>query len=133
MVAVVTQAAEISLIENHIIRVRFLNNADVTLEQAKEITSTAFELTGNHPFVSLIDARDILGSMSAEARDYFAKDIPLSQKRIAQAILIDNVPIRLLANFYLKFHKPIVPADTFGDEKEALTWLRLHLDKKRVA
>ncbi|MGL4599140.1 MAG: hypothetical protein ACRCYO_16590 [Bacteroidia bacterium] len=45
----------------------------------------------------------------------------------AEAFLIESLPQRIMANFYIKMAKPIVHANYFTDKSLALTWLRGHI------
>ena len=38
-------------------------------------------------------------------------------------VTLDNWPIRVLANFYIKVNKPIRPTRIFGDSESAIKWL----------
>ena len=39
-------------------------------------------------------------------------------------VTLDNWPIRVLANFYLKVNKPVRPTRIFGDILSAVEWLK---------
>ena len=41
-------------------------------------------------------------------------------------VTLDNWPIRVLANFYLKVNKPVRPTRIFGEVNTALDWLKLN-------
>ncbi len=46
--------------------------------------------------------------------------VPLSHR----AIVISTLSQRILANFYIKFHKPLITTKVFNTHSEALTWLK---------
>lgn len=57
-----------------------------------------------------------------------AKDL-VAQHNLTTAdalVTLDNWPIRVLANFYLKVNKPIRPTRIFGDVNSAREWLQQH-------
>lgn len=56
-----------------------------------------------------------------EGRNYAAKNLPVG--RLAEAIIIRSLPVRIMGNFYLKFHKPGIPTRLFDDERTAMKWL----------
>ncbi|MBL4592320.1 MAG: STAS/SEC14 domain-containing protein [Flavobacteriales bacterium] len=103
----------------------FKDNVVIEVEDAKEIDKTVIdELIYNQPFVVLIDARDITSSLTHEARDFFTNDELILKIRKAQAIVVNNLHTKLIANFYMKFHKPINPVKVFSDYDKAENWLK---------
>lgn len=63
---------------------------------------------------------------SPEARQYAATNIP--EGRVAEAVVVKSLTVRLLGNFYLQFHKPGVPTKLFDDRYEAMHWLKMQLE-----
>ena len=62
--------------------------------------------------------------MNNDARNLFAVYPPLIKVRKAQALVVSNLPSKLLANFFIKYHKPVNPTKIFSDYDEALNWLK---------
>jgi len=62
---------------------------------------------------------------TGEARIYASTNIP--EGRVAEAVIIRSLPVRIMGNFYLKFHKPNVPTRLFDDYEDAIKWLRAQL------
>lgn len=52
-------------------------------------------------------------SVTAEAQEY----------SLANAVLIDSLGKKIMYNFYLKFHTPIVPSRAFSTKEQAIDWL----------
>ncbi len=46
-----------------------------------------------------------------------------SKYKLADAFVISSLSQKLIANFYMNFHKPYVPSRFFNDEKKAVEWL----------
>ncbi len=45
---------------------------------------------------------------------------------LADAFVINSLPQKIIGNFYLNFHKPIVPTKVFDDVEKAIKWLKSH-------
>lgn len=62
-------------------------------------------------------------TIESDVRNYLVT--PERKERvIADAIVITNLPHRLLADFYLKVQRPDIPTQFFKTYDEALAWLR---------
>jgi hypothetical protein len=62
-------------------------------------------------------------SISQDAMKYGATE-EATALSAAEAYVIQSIPQKILANFYLRIHKPPVPTRFFDDRKEAEAWLR---------
>ncbi|HRG01655.1 MAG TPA: hypothetical protein PKZ75_11085 [Bacteroidia bacterium] len=62
-------------------------------------------------------------SITKEARD---NAVIIEDKSMigATAVVVNTLPYKLIANFYLKFNKPKRPYKVFGKEEEAIKWLK---------
>lgn len=70
----------------------------------------------------LMDIRNRYIQFDIEARKY-AATAPITKKFIAEAVLLNNLPSRLLFNFFLKFDQPQFPIRAFSDMETAMDWL----------
>ncbi|MFZ5552197.1 MAG: hypothetical protein ACOZCO_03705 [Bacteroidota bacterium] len=61
--------------------------------------------------------------VTPELRKYVSSD-NANKYTIADAILVNRLSQKIIANFYLKFHKPIMPTAVFLHKKEAIKWLK---------
>ena len=77
----------------------FKYKVEFELDDAKEVDSHTFLMVMGKPFCTLVDARDIRSNISHEAREYFAKNKQITSIRYAQAIVVNNLHTRILANF----------------------------------
>ena len=94
----------------------------VELDDLKEIVKTTAEIGGGKKYPNLIKG-GIYTSISSEARAYSAT--PESNLyTVADAFVIRSIAQKIIANFYLKFDKPVSPTRFFDTEKEAMKWLR---------
>ncbi len=100
------------------------DKVDLELEDAIEIDDISYDFVEGKPFVTLVDVRNIRSNMSHEAREHFATNKKITDIRKAQAIVVNNLHTKLLANFYMKFHKPTNPVKIFSDYDKAEKWVR---------
>ncbi len=63
-----------------------------------------------------------------EARDFLASEKGCKGV-IAAAILINSDVTSMIANFFMRISRPIVPTKIFTDEAEAKTWLSQYVKK----
>jgi len=62
-------------------------------------------------------------SLTKEARDNAIK-IEDQSMLGATAVVVNTLPYKLIANFYLKFNKPKRPYKVFSKEEDAIKWLK---------
>jgi hypothetical protein len=112
--------------ENHIVYLRMKDGASVTLENTHEQFAAQAELTGTDTYAVLVDARNFV-VMDTDSRKYMASYS--NPRRVATALLTkNNLATRLLANIYMKVDRPNFPTKMFGEESEAVAWLKEKLD-----
>jgi hypothetical protein len=101
-----------------------INGEDVAmlLEFAKRTVSDA------EYFRVLVDLRSN-PVISKEARD-FAAGAAMGAHISAFAILASDLPMRLVGNFFIHFHKPDQPTKVFTEESAARKWLLEQKDKR---
>tara|TARA_B100002051_G_scaffold156087_1_gene147635 strand:+ start:36 stop:419 length:384 start_codon:yes stop_codon:yes gene_type:complete len=119
-------SAFMSYDEKNLITVRFKDGIDINKEEISLLVNWSLEVVENKPFYLLVDARDILSSMDHESRKFFAEHKEYNQLNIAQAIVVNNMPIRLIAMAYYKLYKHSNPIQVFKDIEEAKLWLFSH-------
>ena len=118
------EKANLSLIEEGLVLLQFKDKIDFEVNDAIEVDESIISLVEGKPFVILIDSRDIRSNMSHEAREFFATDKKIINIRKAQAIVVNNLPSRLIAKFYMTFHKPANPIKIFSDYLQAEDWIK---------
>jgi hypothetical protein len=104
-----------------IIIIRLKENAEIGIPQVDEISDLIIQFSNDTPcFILVVPG---LGSHSdQESREYAAK-FRSKRKIVAEAIVVQNLPIRILANFYIKFNKPKQQVRLFGSEEDGMNWL----------
>ena len=119
-----SKKAVMSFDNKGVLKVVLSDYDEITLEDVIEQRKIAHDLTLGKPHVVLA----IIGrrtSATKEAREYSSSNIP--EGRIAEAILIKSLPVRLMANFYININKPKVATKLFDNETEAIIWLNQRL------
>lgn len=118
-----------TLLEYHsgIMCLRLKEGSEFDLPAIQEQHAAQDELTGNDTYAVLVDATHHV-SMSKECREFMAAYS--NPRRKATALLTNNnLATIILANFYLRFHRPNTPTRMFNSESEAMNWLRQMLGK----
>ena len=119
-----TLKAVISYNHKGLLKIVLSDYDEITVDDVKEQRKVAAELTAGNPHVVLaIAGRGT--SATKEAREYSSSNIP--DGRMAEAILIKSLPVRLMGKFFINFHKPTIPTKLFENENEALEWLNHRL------
>lgn len=95
---------------------------------------TFIEVSNGHQVVEILNSYlgdekvpilQVLGKhmhFSKEARE-FAITKRGHKNVLINAYVLDSLPHKILANFYIKFNKPPFPTKIFSTRKEALDWL----------
>ncbi|MEQ8909735.1 MAG: hypothetical protein RIC95_11115 [Vicingaceae bacterium] len=105
-----------------ILVVRYHAETVIDLEKANAIISATQELLSNHAKYAISDSRAFGLVINKDANKIF-KAYPGKGEAIALAILVNNLHIRLLANFFIKVEKPEVSTKAFNSLKAARKWL----------
>jgi hypothetical protein len=113
--------------ENNILYTRIYEYACIDEEEMKEQFKAREELVKDDKYAVLVDARNF-NTTTEGARKFLAGTH--QPKRIAMAVLTNNLAVTLLANFYLKVNKPNTPTRIFNKEENAVKWLREELEKQ---
>jgi len=117
--------ANLHLIEESLVLLEFKNNVIIEAEDAKEIDQEIYyNLIDGKNFVVLTDARNIDSSITHEARFFFSEDKLVLAIRKAQALVVNDIHTKLLANFYMNFYKSKDPVKVFNDYHRAFVWLK---------
>lgn len=117
-----TRTSEIWVDEDGILRVKVMEGAELTYEEVKKCFEVYSELGygKNDKALQIMDARANC-TMNKEGRDYAAK--VSSDFFIACAVITNNLPVKLIVNFFNSFYKTGVPMRIFSSEEKALEWL----------
>jgi hypothetical protein len=108
-------------LEGDILYAKF-KNKKLTLAAAKEMVHARHKLTEGKDYFALIDYSAGI-TADKDVRDYLAGPEGVYGIK-AGAIIVTNQFQKILANVFLNFSKPKVPARIFSDREKALAWLK---------
>ena len=114
----------IELLEGNLVLLKFKEDGCFELRDAIEANKAIYSIVKGKPFLSLVDAL-VYGSISAGAREFFAKDTLTKEIKIAEAIVINTLSARVYAKFYIRLSKSANPVKIFSDIHDAKLWLQL--------
>ena len=118
------------LFGENILYLAYFDNADIDLNKIKEIKSKGLELVNHKPFISVVNFKNIYGSINNEAKKFVANDEELNRLKIIEILYVNSIGIRLLTKGYLSFFKPKTPTKVIGSFKEIETILKdINYDK----
>lgn len=93
------------------------------LEDAVKQRNEILEFCNNEQLPFLIDVRVTNWNAEKDVREFHSTDEALLSLKNAEAILVNNLGIRILANAYQKINKPPVPVKVFTNEDKAIEWI----------
>ncbi len=124
--AVGTLKSMIYLLKGDIVKMVPNENIEMDVKDLEEIQKIKFEMVGERKYAVLF-VTPSMGVMTKEGRA-FASGALVNRNAVAKAIVIQNLGIRMMASFFIKFNKPVVEHRIFDKEEEAIAWLRSRLD-----
>lgn len=113
--------AVVSLCKDETVRILVKSGSEITTNNLDELFSVYNELVQGkrHPFIYILEDDSIV--ITKEVRTYFRASEKAFPKTCI-AIIAASLPIKLMANFYLKFHKPTTNIKIFNNELDATKW-----------
>ncbi len=108
--------------EDGIVVLEFGDNIELDVKEAKELLQATKEIAGGKKVLILNVAGKQTTATSA-ARD-FAASAEAIEYTLAEAYVVNNLPQKIIANFYINFHKPLVPTKIFNNKEAAIIWLK---------
>ena len=118
-----TNVAHIQLIDDYLLT-EFDDMCTIDVDEAKEMTKLTLKLCEGKPYPFITSMLGITVNINSDARDFFANNEDINSIRTMQAIIVNNTPSKLVANFFIKYHKPAVKTKLFTNFDEALKWVR---------
>jgi hypothetical protein len=117
-----TNSAFISLIEEVVLVVKVKENMEIDVPQMWENYNATLQLCPKGDFPVLFETEDFV-TITKEARELGASK-EMAKDACAMAIMINSMAIRIFANFFIKFNKPMRPTKLFTDRDAAILWLK---------
>lgn len=104
-----------------IAHIHLKENTHITLDVQSQMERAYNELTSiKRPFIF---TGDEFVSITSEAR----KNAVAMEMRVpiaVSAIVVNNLAQRIIADYYYKFNKPLMPYRVFTNKDKAITWLK---------
>ncbi|MBK9190674.1 MAG: hypothetical protein IPM77_03730 [Crocinitomicaceae bacterium] len=120
----------VSWLEGNIFEIKIKEKAYLDVDDIKEIQIHKAMLTQNQMHGVLFVSPQF-GNISKEGRAYSASPAA-SINCVAKAVIAPNMGVKILANFYLSFDRPVVPHKIFTSVTEAIKWLGDRLDEENI-
>ena len=119
---IVTNTVRLRLLDNDIVHYTFLADSEICENEHQQNHHALIALIGTNKKLPLLIDAEGQTSITPEGRSLVRKLEPLApiSKR---AIVIKTLSDRMLANFYITFHKPFVPTKIFNNCEDAKKWL----------
>jgi hypothetical protein len=108
-------------IEDDILFFVYKKDSFINLENAKRIVEDRTKFQDGKTYPVFCDMR-LLRDSDKAGRDYLADEGSRLVKVVA--VLIGSPVARMMSNFYLTIHKPLIPTKLFTDEAEAIAYLK---------
>lgn len=103
---------------------------DINLETAQKIDQAISDHFGDKKFYLIVNLADTFGSMPNDVQHFFAKEANSIPQIIAAVYIINNLPIRILAKFYIRFFQPDYPATIVSTYAKSLEWMDDDMKKR---
>lgn len=116
-----SESAKAFFIEPDILYLIISAKLPFTEQESKTVTRIAFDhFKGKYKVLTFPEEHSIIES---EVRNYLVST-KRQERVVADAVIVTNLPHRLLADFYLKVQRPSIPTRFFKHFDDALEWLR---------
>lgn len=104
-----------------IVEIQVRENADISEKECVEIKNAYEEILEPKKYPLLHVVGNYV-TFDKSAREYSSSEDGLKFS-LAEAYVINSLPHKILANFYIRVNKPSVPTKFFGTKQEAVAWL----------
>ena len=114
---------KITISGKNLVHMTYPRDINFGLKQAKRVDKIILSQVGSENYTLIVDLTDSFASRTNEAQIFFAQDAPSIPQISASAIIVNNLPIRILVKFYLNFFKPRYLTKIFSNVETAKKWL----------
>lgn len=116
-----TTKFQLLLCEDSILNLHIKEDQYITISDVEQYYDLATQLLPKKKY-PVMHTIGIGASVDHDVREFASKN----ERRIslADGLVIDNMANRILARFYIKFHKPKITTAIFTNKNDALEWLR---------
>lgn len=108
---------------DNILVVELFPDAVITLRNVEQISFEADALMESDKYGVMLDTRNHnTWEIPSEVLKYLSNN-KYSHKQTAFAVVLNSLPMRIFARFFISFHKPVVPTKLFTSPERAKKWL----------
>lgn len=119
-----TSVAKVSYSEEGIMVIELLDDIMIGIPEIKEMAQASTELSGGVVSLLSLVVTGQRNNISTEAFAYnIYEELQIKQKTVAEALVIKNLPTRIMANFYYKVVPRPYPVKVFQEKELAIEWL----------
>ncbi len=118
----------VSLVDNAYFDVVVFPHADMYAADAAQMVAACNELSGNVQRPALVVVGEF-ANFNTDAREFTA-DPSRETASTAIAYVLTSLAQRMVANFFIRFNKPVKPVKFFRDRASALAWLEEFMQPK---
>jgi hypothetical protein len=115
----ITDFVSIELVNGVVIGTLKCEYVDLSIAQAA--VSHRLKHFGNKDYLMIVNMSNVK-HITKEAREYLASEIGCSKVKCC-AIIISSEVTKIIANFFVRINKPLVPTSIFTSEEKARQWL----------
>jgi hypothetical protein len=117
-----TVFGELIVINKELVKLKIKDNLSVKIKNGMQFRDFFIELIDDEVGI-LVDARDVKADVTVNSMRFFTTDAAFNRKCKFQAIVVNSISIRLIANFYVSYLKYKSNAKVFNNNDDALLWL----------
>lgn len=118
-----TSIGEVTLMDEGIVHVRAFQNAEVSLEMAKEYFEVVAYLCEERPHSTILDISGVT-FVSKEAREWLRDRSSEWGKTVSAALITGSFTSRAIGQIFLRFNRPSFPVRIFDNLDHANLWAR---------
>lgn len=115
--------------DDDILYVIIKENVDLGIPEMDELLEFSAKFLNYEKRYTIVDTRSNYNSSQEVSSHYANSDYV--KYRYADAFIVNSLAMRLLVNFYIRFHKPKIPTRLFNDEQSAINWIN-SLKKEQI-
>lgn len=116
------QLCVIKLRSDNVLQFNTIKNVEYSKDEAAIVIKNIIEVTNGKQYLLLVVADDT-SNVTVEGMRLLSSP-PAMSYATAKAYVINSIPQKLMANFYLRFLKPEKPVKFFRSQTEAEKWLK---------
>lgn len=123
MTRIEIECGSIEILGEGTVLLTYKDNYFVSIDDAIKIKDTFETFLPSGPIYCIINLKRQFLNMSSEAQDFLAKKSPVLPRVKGTAFILNNLPSRMVVNFFIKRFKPIYPTKVFNNLDSSIKWL----------